>query len=226
MQFPDQLKITLASQSVAVDRPPANPLSRNTETSIEELKRWSGSDNSGVAVSYFFRQYALFVSAQFHLLTYQNGYFKCAGKDLVFNRVHNYGFNLLETHVSSVHFKTIDANERFSAFHYILHEQTAQVIDEFRSHIKISPLILWDNILGSLIWFYANLEQRDPRRTAADLDWLMDAANWSPMRKSHWDRLLGDTSLGQAVSRPLRKTCCLYKELSHFDTCTFCPQSN
>ncbi|MFC3210328.1 hypothetical protein [Planomicrobium okeanokoites] len=136
MQFPDQLKITLASQSVAVDRLPAKPLSRDTETRIEELKRWSGSDNSGVAVSYFFRQYALFVSAQFHLLTYQNGYFKCAGKDLVFNRVHNYGFNLLETHVSSVHFKTIDANERFSAFHYILHEQTAQLIDEFRSHIK------------------------------------------------------------------------------------------
>ncbi|MCM3610199.1 hypothetical protein M4S82_02985 [Planococcus sp. MERTA32b] len=226
MEFPDQLKITLASQSVAVDRSPAKPLSRDTETRIEELKRWSGSDNSGVAVSYFFRQYALFASAQFHLLTYHNGYFECAGEDLAFNRVHNYGFNLLEAHVSSAHFKRVGANERFSAFHYIVHEQTARLIEEFRSHVKISPLILWDNVLGSIIWFYANLEQRDTRRAAADLDWLMDAANWAPMRKTQLARLLGDASLGQAVSRPLRKTCCLYKELPHFDTCTFCPQPN
>ncbi|QHJ72387.1 hypothetical protein DNR44_007010 [Planococcus halotolerans] len=216
--------MALASQSVAVDREPVNPLSRDSESRIEELKRWSGSENSGVAISYFFRQYALFVSAQFHLLTYQNGYFECAGEDLTFNRIHNYGFNLLETHVPSAHFKNVETNERFSAFHYILHEQIAKLIDEFRSHVKISPLILWDNVLGSVIWFYANLEQRDPRRAAADLEWLMDAANWSPMRKSHLARLLGDASLGQAVSRPLRKTCCLYKELPHFDTCTFCPQ--
>ncbi|TAA73596.1 hypothetical protein [Planococcus salinarum] len=226
MAFPDQLKIMLAFQSVAVDRSPANPLARAVETRIEELMAWSGAENEGVAVSYFFRQYALFVSAQFQLLTYQNGYFECPAEDLAFNRVHNYGFNLLETHVSSSSFKKIEAGARFSAFHYILHEQTAALIEAFRSSVKISPIILWDNILGSVIWFYANLEQRDPRRAAEDLEWLMDAANWTPMRKSHFARLLGDTSLRQAVSGPLRKTCCLYKELPHFDTCTFCPTPN
>nr|WP_249023503.1 hypothetical protein [Planococcus salinarum] len=154
----------LAFQSVAVDRSPANPLARAVETRIEELMAWSGAENEGVAVSYFFRQYALFVSAQFQLLTYQNGYFECPAEDLAFNRVHNYGFNLLETHVSSSSFKKIEAGARFSAFHYILHEQTAALIEAFRSSVKISPIILWDNILGSVIWFYANLEQRDPRR--------------------------------------------------------------
>ncbi len=226
MDFPDQLKIALASQSLAVDRAPATPLSRDTRTRIEELKHWSGSQNDGVAVSYFFRQYAPFISAQFSLLTYQNGYFECPMEDLAFNRVHNYGFNLLETHVSSEHFKKVAANERFSAFHYILHEQTAKLIDDFRAHVKISPIILWENILGSVIWFYANLEQRDPRRAAEDLEWLMDAKNWVPMRKSHLAQLLGDASLKHAVSCPLRKTCCLYKELPNFDTCTFCPQPN
>lgn len=63
MTFPQQLKLALASQSVAVDRQPASPLSADTETKIEELKSWCGTDNGGVAVSYFFRQYALFVSA-------------------------------------------------------------------------------------------------------------------------------------------------------------------
>lgn len=224
MPFPNQLKITLASQSVAVDRTLSTPLSSDSQQRIEELKAWIGTTNDGVAASYFFRQYALFVSAQFHLLTYQNGYFKCSGEELAFNRVHNYGLNLLETHVSSAQFQPIDANERFAAFHYILHEQTATLIDSFRQYIKISPLILWDNILGSIIWFYANLEQQNPRRAAEDLEWLLDAANWAPMRKSHLARLLGNASLRQAISAPLRKTCCLYKELPHFDTCTFCPQ--
>lgn len=226
MDFPNQLKIALASQSVAVDHVPANPLSVDFESRIEELKSWSGSENGGVAVSYFFRQYALFVTAQFHLLTYQNGYFKCSIEDLAFNRVHNYGFNLLETHVSSSQFKEIDANERFSAFHIILHEQTAELIEGFRHYIKISPIILWENILGSVVWFYANLEQRNPRRAAEDLEWLMDAANWAPMRKSHLSQMLGNVPLNKAVAGPLRKTCCLYKELPHFGTCTFCPQPN
>ena len=226
MAFPNQLKIVLASQSIAVDREPGSPLASDIQLRIEELKRWSGSENAGVAVSYFFRQYALFVSAQFHLLTYHNGYFDCSVEDLSFNRVHNYGFNLLETHVASSTFREIKANERFLAFHTILHQQIAELIGAFRQYVKISPIILWENILGSLIWFYANLEQRDPRRAAEDLEWLLDAANWSPMRKSHLAHLLGDASLNQAVSRPLRKTCCLYKELPHFDTCTFCPQPN
>lgn len=224
MAFPDQLKMMLASQSIAVDRAPANPLPFDNRSRMEELKDWSGAQNDGVAASYFFRQYALFVSAQFQLLTYQNGFFHCPIEDLAFNRAEKYGFNLLEVHVSSEHFKEIDGIERFSAFHYILHEQTAALIASFRSTVKISPIILWDNILGSVIWFYANLEQRDPRRAAEDLEWLMDAAHWTPLRKSHLAQLLGNASLSQAVSRPLRKTCCLYKELPHFDTCTFCPQ--
>lgn len=226
MALSHHLKIMLASQSIAVDRAPAMPLSSDSELRIEDLKEWSGTQNEGVAVSYFFRQYALFVSAQFQLVTNHNGYFECPIEDLAFNRVHNYGFNLLETHVSSSLFKVVGPHERFSAFHYILHEQTAALIDSFRSTVKISPIILWDNILGSVIWFYANLEQRNPRRTAEDLEWLMDAANWAPMRKSHVAQLLGDASLRQAVSGPLRKTCCLYKELPHFDTCTFCPTPN
>lgn len=226
MAFPAQLKMMLASQSIAVDRVPSQPLSVNRESQIDELMAWSGAQNEGVAVSYFFRQYSLFVSAQFQLLATHNGYFKCPAEDLAFNRVHNYGFNLLETHVPSDSFQEVGANERFSAFHYILHEQAAALIDSFRSMVKISPIILWDNIMGSVIWLYANLEQRNPRRAAEDLEWLMDAANWSPMRKSHAAQLLGDASLRQAVSGPLRKTCCLYKELPHFDTCTYCPTPN
>lgn len=224
MAFPKQLKIMLATQSVAVDRIPLTPLSSDTESKIEELKDWSGTQNDGIAISYFFRQYALFVSAQFQLLTYQGGYFDCSIEDLAFNRVHNYGYNLLETHVSSSHFKNVEAHERFAAFHFILHDQTAELIEKFRHHIKISPIILWENILGSIVWFYANLEQYDPRRVAEDLEWLMDAANWAPMRKSYLSLMLGDASLNTAVSSPVRKTCCLYKELPHFGICTFCPQ--
>lgn len=224
MSFPQQLKLALASQSVAVDCLPSNPLPEDAGPRIEELKKWCGTDNDGVAVSYFFRQYALFVSAQFDLITHHNGYLKSSIDQLSFGRIHNYGFNLLQTHVSSAEFTAIYPEERFAAFHYVLHEQTAELMNEFREYAKISPITLWENVLGSLIWFYANLEKRNPRRAAEDLEWLFDSANWAPSRKSYMAQLIGDASLTQAVSRPLRKTCCLYKELPDFDTCTFCPQ--
>ncbi|RNF40152.1 hypothetical protein [Planococcus salinus] len=222
--FPPQLKHELSSYAVSVDRQPLHALPATTEDFICGLQEWSGAEHAGVAVSYFFRQYALFVSAQFNLITHHNGYFAGSIEQMSFDRVHNYGFNLLQTHVRSADFQLISPEERFDAFHFILHEQIAAFISEFRIHVKISPIILWENILGSLIWFYANLEKRNPRRAAEDMEWLMDAANWAPLKKSYLAAMLGTASLEQAVSRPLRKTCCLYKELPHFDTCAFCPQ--
>ncbi|MDN7244916.1 hypothetical protein [Planococcus shenhongbingii] len=224
MEFPAQLKYTLASQSIAVDRPPAHPLSPDFKEQINEIKQWSGTQNNGVAVSYFFRQYALFISAQFDLLTNHNGYFACSWKDLQFSRIHNYGFNLLQTHVDSHFFTSVSRENRFEAMHFVLCRQVADLIDEFRKHVKISPIILWENVLGSVLWFYATLQQHAPRRAAEDIEWLLESANWKPIKASYLYKLMGTASLEQAVSGPLRKTCCLYKELPAFSTCTFCPQ--
>ncbi|MGI2327884.1 hypothetical protein [Planococcus sp. YIM B11945] len=223
MEFPAKLHYALASHSVSVDRVPANPLSSNTETRIEEIKSWCSTNNNGVAVSYFFRQYALFVSAQFDLMTQHNGYFACSWKDLQFDRTFNYGYKLLQTHADSRFFKAVSPENRFEAMHDVL-KQTDELITEFRKYAKISPITLWENALGSMIWFYANLEQRDIRRAAEDMEWLLDSSNWQPVKTSYLLKLLGSTSLERAVSGPLRKTCCLYKELPDFDTCTYCPQ--
>lgn len=224
MTFPTQLKYKLASQSIAVDRVPASPLSSDFENLLEEIKLWSGTDNNGVAVSYFFRQYALFISAQFDLISNHNGYFACSWKDLEFSPVHNYGFQLLQIHADSRHYIAVSSEKRFEAMHFILTEQVESLIREFRKHVKISPIILWENVLGSVIWFYATLEKREPRRTAEDIDWLLEPANWAPVKTSYLQKLMGSSSLERAVSGPLRKTCCLYKELPAFAACTFCPQ--
>lgn len=224
MTFPQQLKYALASQSVAVDRSPQYPLSVDPEQMIEELKTWAGAANAGVAVSYFFRQYALFVSAQFDLITHQHAYFACSWKELRFERIHNYGFNLLQVHVDSRSFTPFSAGERFAAMHFVLLEQTEAFIQEFRKYVKISPITLWENVLGSVLWFYANLERSNPRRAAEDMEWLLDPANWQPAKTSYMQKLLGNVPLSRAVSGPLRKTCCLYKELPNFATCTFCPK--
>lgn len=222
MTFPPQLKYALAGHSVSVDRTPHNPLSADIELRIAELSEWSGSSVDGVAVSYFFRQYALFVSAQFDLLANHNSYFACSWQQLQFDRTCNYGYQLLQTHADSKNYTTITDGQRFVAMHSIL-MQTEDLIQEFRKSVKISPITLWENVLGSVIWLYANLEKRNPRRAAEDMEWLMDPANWQPIKTSYLAKLLGNTSLEHAVSGPLRKTCCLYKELPQFDTCTFCP---
>ncbi|MDJ0330259.1 MULTISPECIES: hypothetical protein [Planococcus] len=222
--FPQQAKYLLSTQSVATDRIPQQPLSQDVPTMIEELKHWCGTDNAGVAVSYFFRQYALYVTAQFSLIDQYNGYFSVDWRELAFDRVHNYGLPLLQVHAKSSTFQPIDAHSRFQAFHDILHRQVNELLNEFKKHIKISPITCWENVLGSVLWFYANLETRNPRKVAADLEWLMNEENWKPIKTSYLAKLLGDTSLQQAVSKPLRKTCCLYKEMPSFNTCTFCPK--
>ncbi|TWT16106.1 hypothetical protein [Planomicrobium sp. CPCC 101079] len=226
MPFSAHLKYALAAHSVTVDRPPHQPLPQNSRVMVDEIKHWSNAKNDGVAVSYFFRQYALFVSAQFDLITNHNGYFACSWQELRFDRVHNFGYNLLQTHVDSRHFLTITPENRFEAMHFILHEQTHELIAEFRKFVKISPITLWENILGSLLWFYASIEKRQPRRVAEDMEWLLDSANWQPMKTSYVQKMIGSLTLEHAVSSPLRKTCCLYKELPHFATCTFCPSPN
>ena len=226
MTFPLQARYALSNQSVAVDRPLQQPLSQDIPVMIEELKTWCGTDNAGVAVSYFFRQYALYVTAQFGLLHQHNGYFSMKWQDLRFDRVHNYGLPLLQTHVESASFQEVAVDERFLAFHEILYNQMDELLNEFRKYVKISPITCWENVLGSVLWFYANLENRDARRAGEDMEWLLDSANWKPIKTSYMHKLLGNTPVQQAISKPLRKTCCLYKELPSFETCAFCPQPN
>ena len=224
MLLPMSAKQALQMQSVIVDRLPAQSLSSNPEHLIEELKLWSGTENNGVAVSYFFRQFALFVTAQFSLIHQYGGYFKTAPENLRFGKMHNYGLPLISFHVDSADFVKIPAEQRSDAFHYVLIGQTAAMLEQLRRHAKISPITCWENVLGSLAWHYAILQRQHPRIAAADIEWLMDDRNWEPLRKSQWRNFIGTTPLDRAVSEPMRKTCCLYKELDAFDTCTFCPQ--
>ncbi|CEG21778.1 hypothetical protein BN1080_00694 [Planococcus massiliensis] len=224
MEASPELKLILAHYSVAAGRTPEAPLSHDMKTAVLQLKEWCGSVNDGAAVSYFFRQYALFITAQFDLIVNHGCYFKGSFSDLRFNQVRNYGFPLLETHAAPEHLAMISDTGRFAAMHEVLYEQADRAIQEFRRYVKISPIILWENILGSLLWFYANFEKRQPRRAAEDLEWLLETENWKPIKTSYLAKLLGNSSLEAAVTRPLRKTCCLYKELDAFETCTFCPQ--
>ncbi len=224
MQLPMAAKQALQMQSVIVDRSPAHPFSSNSQILIEELKDWCGTENNGVAVSYFFRQIALFVTAQFTLIHQHGGYFKTPPENLRFGRMHNYGLPLMSFHVESADFVEITAGQRNEAFRYVLIGQTSALLEQLRRHAKISPITCWENVLGSLAWYYATLQQQHPRIAAEDIDWLMDDRNWEPLRKSQWRNFIGTMPLERAVSEPMRKTCCLYKELDAFDTCTFCPQ--
>ncbi|MBT2583520.1 hypothetical protein [Planococcus sp. ISL-109] len=226
MNLPAEAKHALQMQTVIVDRPAALPFSAEPKPLVEELKEWCGTETNGVAVSYFFRQFALFVTAQFSLIHQHGGYFKTAPENLRFGRMQNYGLPLMSFHVDSADFIKVPKEQRGEAYHYILVDQTDALLQQLRAHAKISPITCWDNVLGSLIWHYATMQQHHPRLVAEDVEWLSDPANWQPLRTSYWHKLVGNVPLERAVSAPLRKTCCLYKELPPFGTCTFCPQAN
>ncbi|MGM0896766.1 MAG: hypothetical protein ACQEV0_02645 [Bacillota bacterium] len=224
MHLSTAAKHALQMQSVIVDHNPAHPFSPDPELLAKELKDWCGTDNNGVAVSYFFRQFALFVTAQFNLIHYHGGYFKTRPENLRYGRIHNYGLPLISFHVESADFIEVSPEQRSDAFRHILIGQTNALLQQLRRHAKISPITCWENVLGSLAWYYATLQRKHPRVAAEDIEWLMDDKSWEPLRKSEWKNFIGTTPLERAVSEPMRKTCCLYKELAAFGTCTFCPQ--
>lgn len=226
MNLPAQAIHALQSNSVIVDRPPARPFSAQPQQLVEQLKDWCQTDTNGVAVSYFFRQFALFATAQFSLVHQHGGYFRTSPENMRFGHMHNYGLPLISFHVESADFVQVSKEQREEAYHYILIGQTEALLQQLRMHAKISPITCWENVLGSLIWYYASMQQHDPRLVAEDVEWLTDPVNWQPLRVSYWQKLVGNVPLERAVSAPLRKTCCLYKELPAFGTCTFCPQPN
>lgn len=102
------------------------------------------------------------------------------------------------------------------------------IVKAVSAESKSSPLVLWENIWGYVLWMYVQLlNQGDDISTRArdDLEFLLDSATWKDIeRYSPFQRFLNGQTPEEAMAHYARVTCCYYYKVPGNDKCSYCPK--
>lgn len=178
------------------------------------------------AISHFTRRYGMFVAMQFYMLAVYDEVWDGKLEDIRFALVHEYGINTLGTFISTNDFRYVEDDERESVIQKILYKQTFEIIQQLRKTTSISPLVMWENIFGYLLWHYHTLLENPALadRAYEDLEILEGTKVWSYISdKSLFLNYTGGNHPSQLVNRPVRKSCCQSKDIPGLMACGFCP---
>lgn len=186
----------------------------------------TGIDNSVVAASYLMRRYGMFFSTQFVMLTTYDELWMGSTSDIQFGAITEFGNLSISMFVSSHHYKDVENKTRPEVIRYILHEQIYPVVVELRKYANVSPLTLWENIFGFLLWhFYEMLGNPATMEQArTDLNLLKSDDLWVGISsKSLFANYLKGREPKQLIQTAVRTTCCFSKDVPGLQACGFCP---
>jgi len=200
-------------------------LQDNTQIDMAAVQAISDAPNETVAVSYFMRRWGMFISMQFYLLTSSNVVWD--GKvNVRFGTVEEFGLRTIGTFVQAEDFRVVGADERQAVIRQILKEQCFDVITKIRRTCTVSPLTLWENIFGYLIWHYHVFSSSPSISSIAKKDWESLCSNelWEGIAKqSLFAKYTGGLEPSSLLNRPVRKSCCFSKDVPGLMKCTYCP---
>ncbi|HWL24832.1 MAG TPA: Fe-S oxidoreductase [Ureibacillus sp.] len=183
------------------------------------------ASTEAAAVSHFGRRYGMFMAMQFYMLTAHDEIWDGNKRDVRYSLVHEYGVNTLGTFITATDFRYVKDNERERVITSLLY-QIHQVIIQLRKTTSISPLTLWENIFGYMLWNYSELLQNPllADRAFEDLEILEDSKVWSSFsNKSLFYQYTGGKSPVDLIGKPVRKSCCFSKDIPGLMACQFCP---
>ncbi|MEO4053841.1 Fe-S oxidoreductase [Solibacillus sp. CAU 1738] len=178
------------------------------------------------AISHFTRRYGMFVAMQFYMLATYDEVWDGKLEDIRFALVHEYGTNTLGTFISANDFRYVEDDEREDVMHKILYKQTFEIIQQLRKTTSISPLVMWENIFGYMIWHYHTLLENPALadRAYEDIDILEGTNVWRYIsEKSLFHNYTGGKHPSQLLNIPVRKSCCQSKDIPGLMACGFCP---
>ena len=104
--------------------------------------------------------------------------------------------------------------------------KTSVIIQQLRKTTSISPLVLWENIFGYMLWNYYTLLENPALadRAFEDLDMLESPNVWRYFSdKSLFLNYTGGQSPSKLINVPVRKSCCFSKDIPGLMACGFCP---
>ena len=177
------------------------------------------------AISHFGRRYGMFVAMQFYMLTTYDEIWDGKPEDLRFAIVNEFGIHTLGMYINPIDFRYVEDDEREKVMTDILYK-TSVIISQLRKTTSISPLVLWENIFGYMLWHFHTLLGNPALSDRAfdDLEMLEDKNIWRYFSdKSLFFNYTGGKSPSQLMNVPVRKSCCFSKDIPGLLACGFCP---
>lgn len=203
-------------------------LSGKETVDLLKLIAWrSGSPSQPVAASFFMRRYGMFVAMQLYQITAFDECWKGDAKDLIFGATEEFGLQTISMFVQQEDWMFIDANRK--QMMNDIWRQTAEVIKQLRYATSISPLTLWENVFGFLLWHYAVLLDNPATSSQAfeDLQLLKDPTTWAGVsEKSLFATYLKGAEPKNLLQTTVRTTCCFSKDVPGLIQCGYCPLKN
>ncbi len=196
------------------------------EDALNIIQAVSGSPNRTVAASYFMRRIGMFVAMQFYNLAAYDDVWDGDKDRLLFGAKEEYGKLAVSMFASVEDWRYVEDDERQDVIRKILVDECAAIIKQIRTVTSVSPLTLWENIFGFLLWQYHVLLSNPGTavEARADLDILKDDALWEGIAtRSLFAAYLKGSEPSALLNTEVRTTCCLSKDVPGLMQCGFCP---
>lgn len=202
--------------------------STKTARCVEIIQAVSQSPNESVAISYFMRRFGMFIAMQLtQLASYDEGW-RGDYTHLQFGAIKEYGKVNISTFTRDDDWDIVDDSNRKEVIRTLLEESHA-LIQQFRTVTAISPITLWENIFGFLLWqYYVLLENPATADEArADFEALKQDALWVGIaNQSRFATYLKGSEPKTLLNTEVRTTCCFSKDVPGLMQCGFCPLKN
>lgn len=197
-----------------------------TKDILKLIQTISDSPNPSITASYFLRRYGMFIAMQFYNLASYNEIWSGEKSQILFGAKEEYGKLSVSTFMSVLDWQDVEETDHKEVIQKILHEQCAPVIRQIRAVSSISPLTLWENIFGFMLWQYHVLLSNPATATEArmDLDLLKDDILWEGIApRSLFATYLNGCEPSVLLNTQVRTTCCFSKDIPGLMQCGFCP---
>jgi len=199
---------------------------------LEEMLTYTykrlGTTIPGVAASMWMRKYALFVTGQFYMLSKYRLKWSGTITDLAIIDSSTDDQWLTTFLLKTNSWDTVEEKHIADAFHTLLKDFGAAMIEPLAVKTKTPKLVLWENIWGYLLWMYGGLlkEAAIAERVQSDIDLLLENDVWNSIeRRSPFKIFQCFLTVPQAIDHYKRTTCCFYYELEGQEKCPYCPNA-
>lgn len=185
----------------------------------------TNATTEAAAVSHFGRRYGMFVATQLYMLTAYDLIWDGRPEDLRFAIVKEFEMHSLGMFITQTDFRFVEDDERERVITDILYKASV-IIAQLRKTTSISPLTLWENIFGYILWnFHVLLDNPTlSDRAFEDLDYIESPEPWRYFStKSLFYEYTKGKHPSSLINTQVRRSCCFSKDIPGLNECTFCP---
>lgn len=186
----------------------------------------TSAPNETAAVSHFSRRYGMFFAMQFYMLAAYDEIWDGKFRDIRFDITEEFGVHTVSMFVNANDWRYVDEDERQRVITQILYKQGHEIVQQLRKVTNISPLTIWENFFGYILWHYHELLENPGFADQAmeDIEVLESLATWQSFSNKSWFAdYTGGLSPSQLVNVPVRKSCCFSKDIPGLMACGYCP---